>query len=85
MSGFDAVEFVKAKYDFSRLALLNNGDRFKIDVSTLDLNSLWFIFNQNFIPLGVCEKKIPIRKWLPFIKKTHKYIVFEFQGCETSV
>lgn len=71
-------EFINAKKGFPRLACLQNGDRFHIDVLAIDTTILWFIFNQNFIPLGVCEKKTPIRKWLPFIKKTHKYIVFEF-------
>lgn len=71
-------EFIKAKTDFPRLVRLKNGDRFDIDISAIDSTILWQIFNQNLIPLGICEKKIAIRTWLPFIKKTHKYIIFEF-------
>lgn len=73
------MEFIKAKNQTARLFRPENGDRLCIDISGINLPFLWGIFNQNFIPLEIYEKKIPIKKYLPFIKKKHKYIVYEFK------
>lgn len=76
------MEISKAKNQTVRLFLPKNGDRLCIDISVIDLPFLRGIFNQNFIPLEIYEEKIPIKKYLPFIKKKYKYLVYEFKDCK---
>ena len=71
--------FIQCKKDIPRLAALKTGDRFHIDMAAIDMTVLTLIYNKNFIPPGICEKKVPLIKKTPFIKTKHKFIIFEFK------
>lgn len=78
------MEFKKRNNNLPRVYLPEKGDIFAIDIMTLD----FFHFKQiceQFMPIRIEEKKIPIKKWLPFIKKKRRYVVCEFTGNETQI
>lgn len=76
------MEYEKGCNNLPRVYLPEKGDIFAIDIMALDFCRLKLICEQ-FEPIRVEEKKIPIKKWLPFIKKKRRYVVCEFTGNET--
>lgn len=76
------MEFEKGQNNLARVYLPEKGDIFAIDIMALDFFHFKMICEQ-FKPIRVEEKKIAIKKWLPFIKKKHRYVVCEFVGNET--
>ena len=76
------MEFEKGQNNLARVYLPEKGDIFAIDIMALDFSHFKMICEQ-FMPVKIEEKKIPITKWLPFIKKKRRYIVCEFTGSKT--
>ena len=74
------MEFKKGRNNLPRVYLPEKGDIFSVDMSALDLMALNLIYTQQFKPIKIEEYKRPIKRWLPFIKKRHKYVVCEFIG-----
>lgn len=73
-------EFYKSNNCLARAYELKKGDRFSVAVSALDLIALTLLFNQEIVATDMKETRIPIKKWLPFIKKKVKYVEFAFLG-----
>lgn len=76
------MEFKREQNNLARAYLPKKGDIIAIDITALDFLAFKLICEQ-FKPIRVEEKKIAIKKWLPFIKKKHRYVVCEFVGNET--
>lgn len=73
------MEFKKGQNNLARAYLPEKGDIIAIDIMALDFLAFKLICEQ-FKPIRMEEKKIPVKKWLPFIKKKHRYVVCEFSG-----
>lgn len=73
------MEFKKGQNSLPRVYLPEKGDIIAIDIMALDFFAFKLICEQ-FKPIKIEEKKVPIKKWLPFIKKKHRYVVCEFCG-----
>ncbi len=76
------MEFKKGQNNLTRVYSPQKGDIISVDIMALNFLAFKLICEQ-FKPRRVEEKKIAIKKWLPFIKKRHRYVVCEFVGNET--
>lgn len=75
-----SIEFFRSNNNLIRACELKKNDKFSIAMSALDFTTLTMIFNQQIVPTEIKDVKVPIKKWLPFIKKKVKYIDFTFVG-----
>lgn len=76
------MDYKRGQNNLTRVYSPQKGDIISVDIMALDFLAFKLICKQ-FKPIRVEEKKIAIKKWLPFIKKKHRYVVCEFVGDET--